>query len=383
MWNFRFRQIGESVWFSFQQFNFFLAIGDRRSVSVNPEVTSYLSSSDYAPPFSGSRDRTRSAPPSLWACCARRTHACWPWGAHAARSTRPRVPARASPSRWRRTDGRSTTSWPANCSRPWRRSWRLRCSYWAAGGRPRTACRRGPWSEDNPGDSGAPTEWRADHGQPAGGIRRGVKTILETPVLLLSGGATTDSLQATSAAEWRPSWRLRCSYWAGGRPQQSEDNPGDSGAPTEWRGDHGQPAGGVHSGVKTILETPVLLLSWRPTTDSLQAASAAEWRRSWRLRCSYWEAGRPRTACRRRPQRSEDDPGDSGAPTERRGDHGQPAGNVRSGVKTILETPVLLLSWGASAAEWRQSWRLRCSYWVAGSLQAASAEWRGRSPWRY
>ena len=36
MWNFRFHQIGESVWFSFRQFNFFLAIGEWQSVSVNP-----------------------------------------------------------------------------------------------------------------------------------------------------------------------------------------------------------------------------------------------------------------------------------------------------------------------------------------------------------
>ena len=36
MWNFRFRQIGESVWVSFRQFHFCLAIGEWRSVSVNP-----------------------------------------------------------------------------------------------------------------------------------------------------------------------------------------------------------------------------------------------------------------------------------------------------------------------------------------------------------
>ena len=35
MWNFRFRQIGESVWFSFRQLNFFVAVGEWRSVSVN------------------------------------------------------------------------------------------------------------------------------------------------------------------------------------------------------------------------------------------------------------------------------------------------------------------------------------------------------------
>ena len=39
-WTFRFCQIGESVWFSFRQLDFFLAIGEWRSASVNPAESS-------------------------------------------------------------------------------------------------------------------------------------------------------------------------------------------------------------------------------------------------------------------------------------------------------------------------------------------------------